>query len=102
MAHRKELSEVDPAWAWSAYEPDAGRPWTRQLAAHLHRRAGFSASTADLDAAEKAGPASTVDRLCTPPKPAEQADFIKTVSMLASRTVAAGNPQQLPAWWLFR
>jgi len=35
----------------------------RSLLAHLYRRAGFGASSAELDAAEKAGYEKTVDSL---------------------------------------
>lgn len=98
-----DLSKTDPAWAWAPYRPDGERPWSRRLAAHLYRRAGFAAPTAELDAAVSAGPAATVERLCAGPAASpEVADFHKSVSMLATRTVATGNPQQLPAWWLYR
>jgi uncharacterized protein (DUF1800 family) len=93
---------LDPARAWAPYEPDAKRPWTRALAAHLYRRAGFGATAAELDEAVKAGPVATVDRLCNPAPSPDASAFEQSVATLAERTAAAGNPQQLSAWWLFR
>jgi uncharacterized protein (DUF1800 family) len=95
----KTLNEIDPTWAWAPFEATSSRPWTRGLAAHLHRRAGFGASAAELDVAVSAGPAASVARLCNPPAPA--GDFEATSSMLAGRT-ANGDANQLAAWWLFR
>ena len=96
----KDLSQVDPNWAWAAYEPGTGQPWSRRLAAHLYRRAGFAANSAELDQSAALGPAAAIDKLCSPgPPPAE---FQSTSAMLAQRTVAAGNVEQLAAWWLYR
>ena len=97
-----DITNLDPAWAWAPYQPDAKRPWTRRLAAHLNRRAGFGATTAELDEAVKAGPAATVERLCNPQSTPAGEQFERTVEQLALRTAAAGNPQQLSAWWLYR
>jgi len=117
----KDLDEIDVAWAWSAYEPThstssgqahstssgqvAQRPWSRRFAAHLYRRAGFSASWAQLQQSVDEGPAKTLDRLCNPPAVGGDADageFDRTAAALADRTVASGNPQQLSAGWLYR
>ena len=98
----QELSKVDPAWAWAPFEPDAKRPWSRRLAAHLYRRAGFGATTAELDEAVKLGPAGAVERLCNPARGAAADRFEQTSDMLAQRTAATGDPQQLAAWWLHR
>ena len=102
MANATDLVNVDPAWAWSPYKPDGARPWTRRLAAHLYRRAGFSADTATLDEATKLGPEAAVGRLCDPGSSPAATTFDRTVTMLGDRAVATGNPQQLPAWWLYR
>ncbi len=83
-----DLQEVGAAWAWAPFEASPARPWSRRLAAHLHRRAGFSAGTAELDEVVKAGPAAAVERLCAGPKPsAEGAEFEKTVAALAARGI---------------
>lgn len=94
------LDKIDPQWAWSAYQPGAERPWSRRLAAHLFRRAGFGATSAELDEAVKNGPAATIDRLCT--APAASAQFESTASMLARRAAALGSAPELAASWLYR
>lgn len=94
------LDQVDPRWAWAPYEPTPQRPWSRKLAAHLHRRAGFAASTAELDAAVKRGPKQSVEQLCNPS--GSNKEFESTSAMLAQRTVAADDVTQLAAWWLYR
>ena len=97
-----ELSKVDPAWAWAPFEPDARRRWSRRLAAHLHRRAGFAATSAELDDSVKLSPAAAVERLLTPAAGAAGDEFEQTSDMLAQRTAATGDPQRLAAWWLHR
>ena len=57
---------TDPGWAWAPYEPDAQRPWTLALAAHLYRRAGFGAGWGQLQRALSDGPQRTVDKLLRP------------------------------------
>lgn len=96
----KTLAELDPQWAWQAYEPTADHPWSRRMAAHLHRRAGFAANTLQLDESLQLGPAESVRRLCdAAPSPSE---FESTSAMLAQRTIDADDVSQLAAWWLYR
>jgi uncharacterized protein (DUF1800 family) len=96
----KPLDQLDPQQAWAPYEPSPARPWTRGLAAHLFRRAGFGATAAELDQSVKDGPAACLDRLCNPPAPG--GEFESTSSMLSERTVANGDATRLAAWWLYR
>jgi uncharacterized protein (DUF1800 family) len=97
-----DLAQLDPAWAWAPYAPDARQPWTRRLAAHLYRRAGFAATSAELDDAVKAGAAATVARLCEPtPSPAAER-FERDVATLTARLAAGSNAPQLQGWWLYR
>ena len=98
----KPIEQVDPAWAWSPFEPDADGPWCRRLAAHLHRRAAFGASTRELDEAAKLRPAEAVARLCEPKPPQNAEQFEQASTLLGDRMVSTGNPEQLPAWWLYR
>ncbi|WP_238433142.1 DUF1800 domain-containing protein [Micromonospora tarensis] len=41
----------------------------REAVAHLLRRATFGPTADEVDAAERAGPTATLDRLLTPPRP---------------------------------
>ncbi len=101
----ERLQDIDVAWAWSEYEPSAQRPWSRRLAAHLYRRAGFSATWAELQQSIDDGPAKTLDRLCEPRAAGVDAaggEFDRTATALAERTVASGDRQELSAGWLYR
>lgn len=95
-----QLSQIDVQWAWDPFEATPKRPWSRTLAAHLYRRAGFAADQSELDQSAKLGVAATIDRLCN--APASPGEFEATSAMLAERTVAGGDATRLAAWWLYR
>ena len=89
---------TDPVWAWAAYQPDARRPWSLPLAAHLYRRAAFGAGWGQLQQSLREGPQGTVDRLLRP-----QADvdaFNRAYD--AYETAAGGSVNERRAWWLRR
>lgn len=88
----------DPGWAWAAYEPDARRPWSPALAAHLYRRAAFGADWKQLQQALADGPQRTIDRLLEPP--ADVAAFNRTYD--GHEDIAGGSVDGLRAWWLRR
>ena len=52
---------------WAPYAPDSKLPWSLQRVVHLHRRAGFAATWAELQRDLKDGPAASVDRQRTGP-----------------------------------
>ena len=89
---------TDPGWAWAAYEPDARRPWTLALAAHLYRRAAFGAGWEQLQQALSDGPQRTVDRLLEPQADVEA--FNRTYD--GYEDAAAASVDGLRAWWLRR
>jgi uncharacterized protein (DUF1800 family) len=60
LRHRKRK---DPEQAWAPYEPSDAEPWDLARVAHLHRRAGFSASWAVLQRDLSDGPSAAVARL---------------------------------------
>lgn len=97
------LAQVDPAWAWTAYDParkaNGLLPWNLAAVAHLYRRAGFAADWSTLQRALADGPQATVDRLLSG---GEQSDsFYVDLERLAEPLVAGGSLQNLPAWWLY-
>jgi hypothetical protein len=51
---------------WARYEPKPDDPWDLRKVAHLHRRAGFSATRAELLRDVDAGPEASVERLFRP------------------------------------
>ncbi len=54
---------------WAPIELQTNEPWDVSKVAHLHRRAGFGATLAELERDLKAGPAASVERLLHPPDP---------------------------------
>jgi uncharacterized protein (DUF1800 family) len=87
----------DPAWAWAAYEPDAGRPWTLAQAGHLYRRAAFGANWGQLQRALSNGPQRTLDDLLSP-----QADTEAFNRTYDEYEASATSTNDLRAWWLRR
>jgi len=70
---------------WVRYEPTPDDPWNLRKAAHLHRRAGFGATRAELLRDVAAGPAASVDRLLQSPQPgADEVEAVQAMRRLAS------------------
>jgi uncharacterized protein (DUF1800 family) len=92
------------AWsdAWAPYAPDGKAPWTLRRVVHLHRRAGFAATWAELQRDLKDGPESGIDRLLSGEAAAAPAGFAATETLLADAAVAAGDIGRLKAWWFYR
>src|SRR5579864_3958632 len=85
---------------WAAYEPTAGDPWDLRKVAHLHRRAGFGATRAELLRDLKAGPVASVDRLVTPPEiPTAEREAAEGLRATARNR---GDIELLKAAWLNR
>jgi uncharacterized protein (DUF1800 family) len=88
----------DPGWAWTAYEPDAHRPWNLAQAGHLYRRAAFGAAWGQLQESLREGPQRTVDKLLRP-----QADIAAFNHIYDEyESSAEGSAEGLRAWWLRR
>ena len=51
---------------WAAFEPTEQDPWDASKVAHLHRRAGFGATRAEIARDVKDGPKASVDRFFQP------------------------------------
>ncbi len=92
------FDEIDPQWAWSQWSPSGDDPWNRQRAAHLHRRAGFGASKADLDNSVAKGFEATIEQFFAAPP--ENDPLMRESEQLARTIVAARDPKQLASWWL--
>ncbi len=85
---------------WAPFQPAAKDPWDLPKAAHLHRRAGFGATRADLARDVKDGPAASVDRLL---KPRLMSDDEKQVlDSLRQGVLDSRDAGRLKAWWLYR
>lgn len=94
-----KLAGVDPAWAWSAWQPDAKASWNREWAAHLYRRAGFAATWSQLEESLATGHQATIDRLMAGEPETDR--FYQDAAQSAESLLAAGDPQQVAAWWLY-
>ncbi len=92
--------DVEPAWAWSSYEPDAQRPWDLARAGHLLRRATWGADWSTLQEALQHGPQRAVDQLLNPPGDvASQEQQMRADEEAVARS---SGMDSLAAWWLRR
>jgi uncharacterized protein (DUF1800 family) len=87
---------------WAPYEPDAKAPWTLQRVVHLHRRAGFAATWAELQRDLKDGPTVAIDRFLSGKAAPAPAGFEPTGVLLADAAVSAADIDRLRAWWSYR
>src|SRR4051812_26467824 len=85
---------------WARYEPSADDPWDLRKVAHLHRRAGFGATRAELLRDLKAGPVASVDRLLSPPEASTAEREVAEALRATART--KGDIDLLKAGWLNR
>ena len=51
--------------AWARYEPTSEAPWDLRRVVHLHRRAGFAATWAEIKRDLKDGPEASIERVLT-------------------------------------
>jgi uncharacterized protein (DUF1800 family) len=93
------LDQLDPARAWARWEPSPADPWGRKWAGHLYRRAAFGASPPELAAAEKDGPAATLDRLLAGGPRA--GPLVDTLEREGTKVARRGNEAELRGWWLY-
>src|SRR3954451_15953506 len=89
---------------WEPYAPTADVPWDLRRVVHLHRRAGFAATWAELQRDLKDGPQASIDRLLRGQSRMQgvPAEFESTSALLADAAVAANDPARLKAWWVYR
>jgi uncharacterized protein (DUF1800 family) len=85
---------------WAPFEPTVADPWDLRKVAHLHRRAGFGATWAELHRDLKAGPAASVKRFLKP-RP-QTADEQQVLDSLRQGVLDSGDAERLKAWWLYR
>jgi uncharacterized protein (DUF1800 family) len=92
-----------PEAAWAPYEPSNEAPWDLRRAVHLHRRAGFAATWAELDRDLKEGPDASINRvLAGTSRIGVSEEFESTANLLADAAVASGDIKRLEASWIFR
>jgi uncharacterized protein (DUF1800 family) len=85
---------------WARYEPAPDDPWDLRKVAHLHRRAGFGATRAELLRDLAAGPEASIERLFNPPAlPTDEAEAIDGLRQTAR---SSSNLDLLKVCWLNR
>ena len=94
------MTRIDSTTAWAAFEPTPDDPWDLRKVAHLHRRAGFGATRAELLRDVAAGPAESVGRLIKPPEPTDEE--MAVCEGLRAGAVGSSDPRRLRAYWLYR
>ncbi|MEX0679503.1 MAG: DUF1800 domain-containing protein [Pirellulales bacterium] len=89
---------------WKPYEPTAAAPWNRRRAVHLHRRAGFAATWAELERDLAGNPQDAVTRLIAGQAriDAVPGDFEALAKMLTDAATASQLDRRLKAAWVFR
>ncbi len=91
-------NSVKPSELWKPFEPGREQPWSRRLAAHLFRRAGFGATLEEVVAAEKMHPAEVIESIFQ----SENPDFASRMQTLERQAKAVGSVERLPNIWLYR
>jgi uncharacterized protein (DUF1800 family) len=88
---------------WAPYEPTKDAPWDLRRVVHLHRRAGFAATWAEIQRDLADGPDKSLTRVLKgergAPLARSAADFESFATTLAE---SADDPGRLKAWWMFR
>src|SRR5262245_27714544 len=89
---------------WAPYRPTPESPWDLRRVVHLHRRAGFAATSGELRRDVEADPEASVDRLLAGRMlpAAAAAEFERASASIAEAAVDSRNPNRLKAWWIFR
>src|SRR5262245_61478256 len=89
---------------WRPYEPSASASWDLRRVVHLHRRAGFAATWAELKRDVDGKPQDAVSRLLegksrTVGCPTESDT---TAAMLAEAAVSSAFDRRMKAAWVYR
>ncbi len=94
------LNRIDPAWAWSPYEPGTENGWSDKQCGHLARRVGFGASSNELDQFADQSPAELVHSLVNNRSETETQQ--KEYQELARSVLATGDAKNLTSRWIHR
>jgi uncharacterized protein (DUF1800 family) len=91
-----------PGTCWAPYAPTREAPWDVRRVVHLHRRAGFAATWAEVQGDLRGGPEASVDRLLAGAarRDGVPAEFEAAAALL--RDNAAYDLGRLKAWWVYR
>ncbi|MGF1633278.1 MAG: DUF1800 domain-containing protein [Phycisphaerae bacterium] len=96
---KKSTQSALPSEPFAAWSPTKAEPFGRKWAGHLLRRLCLGATEAELDAAEQAGPAKTLDALFDF-DPAD--DALKQQADSLVGFINFGDTRQVQEWWVHR
>ncbi len=85
---------------WARYSSVPGDPWDLRKVAHLHRRAGFGATRAELLRDLAAGPEASLERLFNPSPLSTEA--VEAIDSLRQTARVSSNIDLLKVCWLNR
>jgi hypothetical protein len=107
MSYSAEPSDAGQARAadpWARYVPGDEAPWNLRRVVHLHRRAGFAATWAEIQRDLRDGPWPSIDRLLAGRASVVGVPdhFAETADLLGASAAAARDPWRLKAWWVYR
>jgi uncharacterized protein (DUF1800 family) len=87
--------------SWHPYTPTKEAPWNLRRVVHLHRRAGFAATWAEIQRDLKEGPKQSIERILSGKARSEGVPegFEHTADALRD---SIDEPERLKAWWIFR
>jgi uncharacterized protein (DUF1800 family) len=89
---------------WAPYAPGAEAPWDLRRVVHLHRRAGFAATWAEVQRDLQDGPKASIDRLLAGKARSQGVpdDFEHMAGLLADAAARSYDAGRLKAWWFYR
>jgi uncharacterized protein (DUF1800 family) len=92
---------LDP---WAPYVPSEAAPWNLARVVHLHRRAGFAATWAEIERDLRDGPEASVTRVLKGKSRIDGTvkDFEAVSAALADAAASTASADRLKAWWVFR
>ncbi|MCG8648386.1 MAG: DUF1800 domain-containing protein [Pirellulales bacterium] len=88
---------------WQPYSPTSNQPWDLRRVAHLHRRAVFGASWAELQRDLSEGPQDAVGRvLAGRSRMGVSPEFERLAGLIGDAAASQPNANRLKAWWIYR
>ncbi len=88
--------------SWARWKPTKEQPWNLKRVVHLHRRAGFGATWAEIQRDINDGPDAAIDRVLRGIVDSKPARFPPLIQGIGDAAVGSNNPERLKAWWLLR
>src|SRR5580692_9442693 len=89
---------------WATYAPSQEASWDLARVVHLHRRAGFAATWAEIERDLRDGPEASITRVLLGKSRIDGTvkDFETISAALADSASSTAAPDRLKAWWVFR